>query len=180
MKTTETFMKDAKKYIIFAFLTPLEEDRLYTNPIFIPTSANTLCYHSSTNLQYNDATMVFKNLRKSQIYFSIDFSEIQSFKIKPVVRIGGIPYQTHLIELFIKTEMYNFQIETKDIDDVLKLCVYLHHKKIEIKDPCSIIKVLIRYRDQEGGYYQYMLEHYKEIAKKYHLDLPRIRVERTQ
>ena len=178
MRTTAEFIKEGKHSIIYAFVLPKSENVLYTRPGFIWTSEYTLQYRLSSNVTFDEQEIVFQNLRKNETYLNIDYSQITSFMVKPVQRIGGIPYQTHLIEFYLKTSQIDLQVETRDVDHMLKLCLALQHQQIEVQDPCGIITVLIKTRNQQNGYYDHMLAHYRDLAKEFQLDLPRIRVDR--
>lgn len=178
MKTTNEFLKEAKKSIIYAFVQPKSESPLYTNPMFIWTSGETLVYRLSCNIRFDQEEIVFENLRKNETYIAVDYTQIQEFIIKPVQRIHKVPFQTHHVEFFLKAPGIDVQVETKDIDHLLDVCVAIHHKGIKVQDPCDIIKVMIKTRKEANGYYDYMVSHFSEYAKQYGLDHPRIRAER--
>lgn len=177
MKTDE-FIKKAKKCIVYGFVLSKEKDLLYTKPSFIWSSMFTLIYQLSSNITFDDEEMIFQNLQKTQTYAAIEYEDIKEFKLLPVLRIGGMPYQTHLIELYIKTDTLDLQIESREHQDILSLCRIVHHMNIEIQDPCDVIKALLYTQKEESGYYDYMMEHYTNIAKKHQLDIPRISVYR--
>lgn len=178
MKTTNEFLKEAKLSIIYAFVQPKSESPLYTNPMFLWTSSGTLVYRLSCNIRFDQEEIVFENLRKNETYVSIDYTQIQKFLIKPVQRIHTAPYQTHHVEFFLKAPGIDVQVETKDIDHLLALCVAIHHKGITIQDPCDILKVMIKTRKEPNQYYEYMLKHYADYAKQYGLEHPRVKVDR--
>lgn len=175
---TEEFIKEAKRSILFANILPEDVNRAYANPLFLQYSMTTIMYNLKCNIIYNDHGMSIWDYFHKELYMTIDFSELQEVMVGACERIMGIPQTQQHVELYVKTRHVDMRIETKDCDHVLVMLHKIHKQGIEIQDPYEILKILLKTRKEKNGYYDYMLEHYHDIARKYDLDLPRISVYR--
>ena len=167
MMNINEFIQEAKRSIILANILPKGEHKIYQNPLFIQYSLTTITHNIKVNIVFDQDEMVIS-----------DYKELTYVKVSACERIYSIPHVQQLIVLHLKTKVLDMLIETKDTDYVLYLISAIHKKGIAIDDPYGIVQILLKTIKEEDGYYQYMNEHYREIAKKYDLDLPRISVYR--
>ena len=178
MMNINEFIQEAKRSIILANILPKGEHKIYQNPLFIQYSLTTITHNIKVNIVFDQDEMVISDFFSNETYATIDYKELTYVKMIACERIYSIPHVQQLIVLHLKTKVLDMLIETKDTDYVLYLISAIHKKGIAIDDPYGIVQILLKTIKEEDGYYQYMNEHYREIAKKYDLDLPRISVYR--
>ena len=91
---------------------------------------------------------------------------------------GHLPGQQFHVVLRIICDQGDFEIETCDEDHALQILHYIHSRDIPIVDPYKIVKIMMMTKDENHGFYNYMIKHFTEMAKTYGLENPTIDITR--
>lgn len=180
MKTTD-FLQKAKRYIIYANILPKGQHRLYTTPLMIQYTVNTMRFVLMSRITYDEQEMILYDYGGKEPYLTIDYSEIKKvgvFATARIVNTGHLPGQQFHVVLRIICDQGDFEIETCDEDHALQILHYIHARKIPIVDPYNIVKIMMQTKDENHGFYNYMIKHFTEIAKTYGLENPTIDITR--
>lgn len=180
MKTND-FIRKAKQFTIYANILPKGNHRMYATPLLFQYTINTMRFVLMARIMYDETELVIYDYQGTQPYLTIDYSEVTALSVSAAMRIvsaGRFPGQQFDVVLRIQCSQGDFEIETCDEDHALMICKYIHNQGVKIFDPYKITKIMIKTKNEPHGFYEYMIEHFSDIAKEHGLECPAIEVSR--
>lgn len=147
--------------------------QIITNPCYSTenlVACDCLFNEHSLYIQYNDSlkdyiTIPYQSIKDIQLFVCSRFG----------VKLRAFFEREYHMDIVIHVSNDEYHLEIEPTCNIYKLADFMMKKNITFQDPFHILSI-----SQKDDFYvlfkEYMSAHFDEIAKKYHLDNPRIRM----